>query len=83
MSRIGAWASRQGTVIPDMAHLDARVAEFAARYPDEVPRPAVLGRLPAAARRGRVLAGARRTGSTTAIHHVRAGEGWRVERLAP
>ena len=26
MSRIGAWASHQGTVIPDMAHLDYRVA---------------------------------------------------------
>ena len=42
-SRIGAWASRQGTVIPDMAHLDARVAEFAERYPDEVPRPPYWG----------------------------------------
>ena len=38
-SRIGAWASRQGEVIPDAAFLDARVEEFAARYPDEVPRP--------------------------------------------
>jgi pyridoxamine 5'-phosphate oxidase len=40
LSRIGAWASQQSTEIPDRHFLEARVAEFEARYPgDDVPRP--------------------------------------------
>ena len=40
LSRIGAWASQQSTEIPDREFLEARVAEFEARYPtDDVPRP--------------------------------------------
>lgn len=47
-SRIGAWASQQSTVIPDRAWLDARAAEYAAKYPDTgtadcVPLPAHWG----------------------------------------
>jgi pyridoxamine 5'-phosphate oxidase len=38
-SRLGAWASQQSEVIPDRDWLDARLAEFEARYPDDVPRP--------------------------------------------
>ena len=44
LSRIGAWASHQSTEIPDREFLDARVAEFEARYPgDDVPRPPYWG----------------------------------------
>jgi len=44
LSRIGAWASEQSTEIPDRQFLEARVAEFEARYPgDDVPRPAHWG----------------------------------------
>ena len=44
LSRIGAWASEQSTEIPDRDFLEARVAEFEARYPgDDVPRPAHWG----------------------------------------
>jgi pyridoxamine 5'-phosphate oxidase len=40
LSRIGAWASRQSTEIPDREWLEARVDEYEARYPGEdVPRP--------------------------------------------
>ncbi|MEO7555366.1 MAG: pyridoxamine 5'-phosphate oxidase [Acidimicrobiales bacterium] len=38
-SQIGAWASAQSTEIPDRAWLERRVAEFEARFPDEIPRP--------------------------------------------
>jgi pyridoxamine 5'-phosphate oxidase len=43
LSRIGAWASRQSTEIPDRAFLENRVAELEARYPDDVPRPDYWG----------------------------------------
>lgn len=42
-SRLGAWASRQSEVIADRAQLEKRVAEIAARFPDDVPRPDFWG----------------------------------------
>ena len=56
-SRLSAWASAQSSVLPDYETLERRVVEFGARYPGDGPAPAVLGRLPAAPRRGRVLGG--------------------------
>ena len=38
-SQIGAWTSEQSSEIADRSVLDARQAEFEARFPDEVPRP--------------------------------------------
>jgi pyridoxamine 5'-phosphate oxidase len=38
-SQIGALASDQSRRLPDRATLEARAAELAARYPDEIPRP--------------------------------------------
>ena len=39
-SRLGAWASRQSTVIPDRAFLERQMHELKARYPEgQVPRP--------------------------------------------
>lgn len=39
-SRLGAWASRQSAPLASRDELEARVAEFDARYPgDEIPRP--------------------------------------------
>ncbi len=38
-SQLGAWASHQSLAIPDRRWLDDRVAEVAARFPGEVPRP--------------------------------------------
>jgi len=85
-SRIGAWASRQGTVIPNREDLLARVAAADAEHPgDDVPRPPYWG--------GYVLA-------PEAVEFWQAGEFrlhdrfvyardtaapgmWRVERLSP
>ena len=38
-SQLGAWASDQSRPLPDRATFDARLAEVAARFPAEVPRP--------------------------------------------
>jgi pyridoxamine 5'-phosphate oxidase len=38
-SQLGAWASRQSESIPDREWLEARLASFAERFADRVPRP--------------------------------------------
>lgn len=38
-SQIGAWASMQSEVIPDRRWLEARLAEFRARFPEDRPVP--------------------------------------------
>ena len=43
-ARLGAWASRQSSVIPSRATLEARLAEYEAQYPDEaIARPPYWG----------------------------------------
>jgi pyridoxamine 5'-phosphate oxidase len=82
-SRLGAWASRQSTEIPDREYLEARLAEAEARYPgEEVPRPAYWG--------GYVLrpdAIEFWEGRPNRLHDrerfTRAGDGWTARRLSP
>ena len=38
-SPLGAWASLQSQPLPDRGTFEARIAEMAARFPGEVPRP--------------------------------------------
>lgn len=38
-SRIGAWASKQSRPLESRTILEAAVAEFAAKHPDDIPRP--------------------------------------------
>jgi pyridoxamine 5'-phosphate oxidase len=38
-SQLGAWASAQSRPLPDRATFEARIAEMAARFPADVPRP--------------------------------------------
>jgi pyridoxamine 5'-phosphate oxidase len=83
-SRLGAWASRQGSVIAGREVLDAALAEAAARYPgDEVPRPGYWGgyRLfPDAIE----LWEGRPNRLHDRVHFVRGADGgWRSVRLSP
>jgi pyridoxamine 5'-phosphate oxidase len=82
-SRIGAWASPQSRVIPDRSELEARVAEFDARYPgDEVPLPPYWGGF-----RVRPETIEFWQGRANRLHDrfrfTRAGDEWAVDRLAP
>jgi pyridoxamine 5'-phosphate oxidase len=85
-ARIGAWASRQSSVLPSRDELMSRFIEFDAAYPgDDVPRPPFWG-------------GYRITPDTVEFWQARAyrlhdrfryslderdASGWRVERLSP
>jgi pyridoxamine 5'-phosphate oxidase len=42
-SQLGAWASRQSEPLESPHALEERVAEYAARFPNEVPRPEFWG----------------------------------------
>src|SRR5690349_2491779 len=84
LSQIGAWASRQSTVIASRAVLDDRVAELERRWPEpgQVPMPDFWG--------GYLLepdavefwqAGAFRLHDR--LRYRRTDEGWAVDRLSP
>jgi pyridoxamine 5'-phosphate oxidase len=81
-SRLGALASRQGSVIAGREVLDARIAELSERYDDEVPRPDWWG--------GYLLRPdvvefweGRPNRLHDREHFLREGDGWRSERLSP
>ncbi len=83
-SQLAAWASHQGSVVPDRAALEARWKEHAARYADkDVPMPPYWG--------GYVVAPTRIEfwqGRPNRLHdrfrYTRQHQGsWLIERLAP
>jgi pyridoxamine 5'-phosphate oxidase len=81
-SRIGAWASRQSRELASRDELDARVAEIAARFPEDVPRPEFWGGF-----RLRPELVEFWTGRPNRLHHReewrRGADGWSVRRLNP
>ncbi len=81
-SQVGAWTSRQSTVIPSREVLDAREAELKRRFGDAVPLPDFWGGF-------RVVPDAVEfwQGRPSRLHdrlrYARQGDRWAVERLAP
>jgi pyridoxamine 5'-phosphate oxidase len=82
-SQVGAWASRQSSVLSDRSELEQRWAELEERFADqEVPVPDFWGGL-------RVVPSAvefwqgRRSRLHDRLRYRRDGEQWVVERLAP
>jgi pyridoxamine 5'-phosphate oxidase len=83
-SRLGAWASRQGTPIPDRAILEAAFADADARYPGEdVPRPEYWGGYRLVPDAVELWQG-RPNRLHDREHFLRTDDGgWRSERLSP
>ena len=82
-SRLGAWASRQGTPIPDRDALLRSLAQAGERFPgDEVERPGYWSGyrlVPSAVE----LWQGRENRLHDRVHWVRSDGGWRSERLSP
>ncbi len=81
-SQLGAWASAQSEVIEGRAGLERRLAEMAARFPGEVPRPPFWGGYRVVAET--VELWQRRDDRLhDRLRYRRDGGGWILERLSP
>ncbi len=82
-SRIGAWASRQSTELPDRAALERRVSESEERFRGrDVPRPLFWGGYRLIPERVEFWQG-RRNRLHDRLCFLRQPEGWRLVRLSP
>lgn len=83
-SQLGAWASRQSSVIESRAELLARYEELHARYPEgeQVPVPPEWGGFRVVPETVEFWQG-HENRLHDRLRYVREGESWRVERLSP
>ena len=82
-AQLGAWASRQSSVLEDRTELEARLSETTLRFAgEEVPRPPFWGGYRLAPRSVEFWQG-RRHRLHDRFRYVRDGGGWRIERLSP
>ncbi|MEM7203394.1 MAG: pyridoxamine 5'-phosphate oxidase [Planctomycetota bacterium] len=81
-SQISAAASPQSRPLRDRAELEERIAELAARHPDEVPRPAHWGGVRVSLEVVEFWQGAAHRRHDRLVFR-RRGELWDIERLAP
>lgn len=81
-SQVGAWASRQSSVIGSRRELEAAAAAVAERFPDDIPLPDFWGGYRVAPRSIEFW-----QGGPARLHdrlrYRRDGDSWLIERLAP
>jgi pyridoxamine 5'-phosphate oxidase len=81
-AQLGAWASRQSSVVDSRAALDEALAAVAERFPGEVPAPPFWGGYVVAPQTWEFWAG--RAGRLhDRVRYRRTPDGWTVDRLAP
>ena len=81
-SRLGAWASRQSTVVPNREALERAFADAEALYGDDPPLPPWWGGY--LLRPGRLEFWQNRPNRLhDRFRYTREGSSWRLERLAP
>jgi pyridoxamine 5'-phosphate oxidase len=82
--RLSAWASRQSSVVPDRAYLEAEMSTFERTYPDDVPRPPYWGGYRVKPNRFEFWQGRRnRVHDRIVYRRAVAAADWIIERLAP
>jgi len=81
-SRIGAWASRQSSVLEKREELESRVSEFERKYPGDVPLPDHWGGYRLVPKRIEFWQ-ARPNRLHDRLVYEREGDAWKVIRLAP
>ncbi|GAC1568523.1 MAG: pyridoxamine 5'-phosphate oxidase [Vulcanimicrobiaceae bacterium] len=81
--RLSAWASKQSSVVPDRAFLEAQMEREDRRFADvDVPRPPYWGGYRVTPQAFEFWQG-RRNRVHDRLAYVRDAEAWRIERLSP
>ncbi len=82
LSKLGAWASTQSSIVADRRELEDALHAVSERFPDDVPRPEFWGGYRLRPRMIEFWQG--RPGRLhDRIRYLREGDGWVIRRLAP
>lgn len=81
-SKIGAWASKQSSVVPGRSYLEEKFGEAREKFPDEVPLPEFWGGFRIIPSRFEFWQG-RESRMHDRVVYEKSGESWKILRLAP